>query len=95
MATGFAIKTIHNYGLSQHKKGDLKPQGFGNVEAAILLEKGMNNPSGQTKRMSDMAHYLEIIRNLQLRLNVKFKRPGHRLVCTRLWLISTKLVFWL
>lgn len=46
----------------------------------LLLENDYNekeyNKMGNSSRLHEMAHFLEIIRNLQSRLNSKIKRPA-------------------
>lgn len=59
MATCFATKMIHKYGMALNNKSD--------------------NYIESTKRLREMAHFLESTRTLQCRFGSKLKRPGHRL----------------
>ncbi|KAA8530957.1 hypothetical protein F0562_005676 [Nyssa sinensis] len=83
LATCFASKMIRKYGLIQHKKDAFILQGIRGIQnytlPLVLLEKE-HNEMGNSRRLREMAHFLEIIRNLQSRLSAKFKRPGQGLV---------------
>lgn len=86
VATCFATKMIRNYGLLQHKKDASIPGGvrgtpMGSVQQ-VLPDK-RKKEMGNLRKLQEMAHYLEIIRNLQCRLSAKFKRPGPGLVDNR------------
>lgn len=81
---------IRRYGLVQHKKDALELVGacetqFCPVSLGLLNKEqtAMEN----SRQLHDMAHFLEIIRNLQYRLSAKFKRPGQVMVCCCLILL--------
>lgn len=83
MATRFATKMIRKYGLLQHDSDAYVSQSFGWTEVRHLpplLPDELLNEVETSKRLREMAHFLEIIRNLQSRLSSKFKRPGQGLV---------------
>lgn len=46
-----------------------------------VLSGMVQNEKGDSRRLHDMAHFLEVIRNLQYRLGAKFKKPSQGLVC--------------
>lgn len=75
---------IRKYGLMQHKKDAIILQGTKREDNSSLLsvlpEEG-HCDMGTLRRLKEMSHFLEIIRNLQCQLNAKFKRPGQGLVC--------------
>ncbi|KAL3527892.1 hypothetical protein ACH5RR_012548 [Cinchona calisaya] len=80
LATSFAIKMIRKYGLLHYKK-DSSDQNIRDIKKIpVLPEEVDNDGSEYLRRMQEMAHFLEMVRDLQLRLNVKFRRPGHGLV---------------
>ncbi|CAL5368142.1 unnamed protein product [Camellia sinensis] len=79
LATCFATKMIRKYGLMQHRKDPFVLQGSRGVENSSLVSVVPNekhNAMGNLRRLREMAHFLEIIRNLQCRLSAKVKRPG-------------------
>ncbi|KAH7860687.1 hypothetical protein Vadar_016791 [Vaccinium darrowii] len=83
LATCFATKMIRKYGLMQHKKDAIILQGTKKEDNSSLLsvlpEEG-HCDMGTLRRLKEMSHFLEIIRNLQCQLNAKFRRPGQGLV---------------
>ncbi|XP_058186031.1 uncharacterized protein LOC131303262 isoform X4 [Rhododendron vialii] len=79
LATCFATKMIRKYGLMQHKQDAITLQGS-KREANSALPEEEHCELGNLRRLKEMSHFLEIIRNLQCRLNAKFKRPGQGLV---------------
>lgn len=74
---------IRKYGLLQYDSYGQVSQSYIRRQILalppVLLEK-VPSEVGTSRRLHEMAHFLEIIRNLQSRLNSKFKRPGQRLV---------------
>lgn len=83
MATSFVTKLIHKYGLEQHKNDVYLLQGIngnGILPLPSILPDEEENEMENSKRLCEMAHFLEIIRNLQSRLSAKFKKPGQGLV---------------
>ncbi|KAK9272515.1 hypothetical protein L1049_002888 [Liquidambar formosana] len=96
LATCFATKMIRKYGLVQRKKHAFIPQDVRGTWIhslpPVLLGK-VNKEMGNSRKLQEMAHYLEIIRNLQCRLSAKFKRRGPGLVDDReaLSLVGTNL----
>ncbi|CAI9109170.1 OLC1v1008939C1 [Oldenlandia corymbosa var. corymbosa] len=81
LGTSFAIKIVRKYGLLHHKRNMLN-QNLEDVQSfPVLLPNVMYGDGSESlRRMSDMACYLEIIRDLQLRLTVKYRRLGRGLV---------------
>lgn len=70
---------IRKYGLMQHRKDPFVLKGSSGVENSSLVSVVPNekhNAMGNLRRLREMAHFLEIIRNLQCRLSAKVKRPG-------------------
>uniref|UniRef100_A0A5B6Z0A7 Spatacsin C-terminal domain-containing protein n=1 Tax=Davidia involucrata TaxID=16924 RepID=A0A5B6Z0A7_DAVIN len=83
LATCFATKMIRKYGLIQHKKDAFILRGIRGIQNSSLpsvLPEKEHDEMGNSRRLREMAHFLEIIRNLQSRLSAKFKRPGRGLV---------------
>ncbi|XP_071914201.1 uncharacterized protein [Coffea arabica] len=79
LASSFGIKMIRNYGLL-HQQKELLDQNVRDVQEFPILPAAGDDGSEHLRRMSDMAHYLEIIRDLQMRLTTKFRRLGHGMV---------------
>ncbi|XP_024032136.1 uncharacterized protein LOC21400717 isoform X2 [Morus notabilis] len=83
LATCFATKMIRKYGLLQHDNDVYVSPSFGGTEVhpfpPVLPDK-LPKEVGVSRRLSEMAHFLEIIRNLQSRLSMKSKRPAQGLV---------------
>ncbi|XVF15027.1 hypothetical protein REPUB_Repub09cG0114100 [Reevesia pubescens] len=83
LATWFATKMIREYGLLQHKRDAFMLQDLdGSHVLALppLLPDKTQNEMGNSTRLREMAHFLEIIRNLQYQLRAKLKKPGQGLV---------------
>lgn len=79
LGTCFATKMIRKYGLVQHKKDAFELQGASETQI-YSLSPGLPNKEQiemeNSRKLHEMAHFLEIIRNLQCRLSAKFKRPS-------------------
>ncbi|CAN6442246.1 unnamed protein product [Victoria cruziana] len=76
LAARFATKMVHDYGLKAYESGgplDIRMVNFSSLTPKI-------NESVALKKLHEMAHLLEIIRDLQSRLNRKFRRPGQEMV---------------
>ncbi|KAL3339711.1 hypothetical protein AABB24_028361 [Solanum stoloniferum] len=83
LGTSFATKMIREYGLLQHKKDGMELQKAGGVQNSFLSsELIVSRPggTGDLERLQKMAHFLEIIRNLQWQLTYKCRRLGQELV---------------
>ena len=83
MATRFATKMIRKYGLLLHDNDACVSQSFGDMEVRSLPPVSRDEPPNEVetlRRLGEMAHFLEIIRNLQSRLSSKSKRPSQELV---------------
>lgn len=83
LGTSFATKMIREYGLLQHKKDGMESQKAGGLQNSFLSsELIVSRPggTGDLERLQKMAHFLEIIRNLQWQLTYKCKRLGQELV---------------
>ncbi|KAL5818547.1 hypothetical protein ACOSQ4_022389 [Xanthoceras sorbifolium] len=86
LASGFTTKMIRNYGLQQHKNDAYLLQGFnktGILSLPSILPDKVQTEVETSRRLHEMAHFLEIIRNLQCRLSAKFKKPGQGSVVDR------------
>lgn len=74
---------IREYGLLQHKKDGMESWKVGGVQNSFLSSELIDSrpdETGDLERLHKMAHFLEIIRNLQWRLTYKCKRLGQELV---------------
>ncbi|KAM6563640.1 hypothetical protein CsatB_023638 [Cannabis sativa] len=83
LASRFTTKMIRTYGLLHHENNAYLSHGFELTEVhhlPPLLHDKSQNEVGTSRRLREMAHFLEIIRNLQSRLSSKMKRPGQGLV---------------
>ncbi|KAK4366838.1 hypothetical protein RND71_014718 [Anisodus tanguticus] len=83
LGTSFATKMIREYGLLQHKKYGMESWKAGGVQNSFLSSELIDSRPdrmGDLERLQKMAHFLEIIRNLQWRLTYKCKRLGQELV---------------
>lgn len=83
LAASFAIKIIRKYGLQEHKEHLFVLHG-GKGSGISCLQAGMQDlevtESSNSRRLQEMAQFLEIIRNLQCRLVAKYTRPGQGVV---------------
>ncbi|KAI5588074.1 hypothetical protein BDE02_05G071700 [Populus trichocarpa] len=83
LASHFTTKMIRKCGSLQHKKDAYVLPGFRRTRLLSLppvLPHKVQNKMGDSRSLHDMAHLLEIIRNLQYRLSSKFKKTGLRLM---------------
>ena len=83
LATRFATKMIRKYGLLQNKENACIIQSFSRTRILSLppvRPEKVQYDQENSRRLREMAHFLEIIRNLQHRLSTKFRRPGQGLV---------------
>ncbi|XVF61790.1 hypothetical protein PTKIN_Ptkin08bG0158700 [Pterospermum kingtungense] len=83
LGTWFATKMIREYGLLQHKTDAFILQDLDGPHLLALppaLPDKTQNEMGNSIRLREMAHFLEIIRNLQCQLRAKLKKPGQGLV---------------
>ncbi|KAH8502934.1 hypothetical protein H0E87_014301 [Populus deltoides] len=83
LASHFTTKMIRKCGLLQHKKDAYVLPGFGMIPLLSLppvLPYKLQNEMGDSRSLHDMAHLLEIIRNLQSGLSSKLKNTGVGLV---------------
>lgn len=83
LATHFATKVIRQYGLLQHKKDKYISKFRGRSQLLALLPVSpvkVEKEVDYCRRLQEMAHYLEIIRHLQLQLGARVKKPGNVLV---------------
>ncbi|KAF3781980.1 Spatacsin-C domain-containing protein [Nymphaea thermarum] len=81
VAARFATKMVHHYGLTAHERGDIVtslPLNFRMVNFSPLTPE--LNETVTLKKLHEMAHLLEVIRDLQGRLSRKFRRPGQKMV---------------
>ncbi|KAJ7945315.1 Spatacsin [Quillaja saponaria] len=83
LATCFATKMIRKYGLLHHKMNTCMLEGFSKTQLLSLppvIPVKEHNEMDYARKLREMAHFLEIIRNLQHRLSSKFQRPTQGLV---------------
>ncbi|XP_068653693.1 uncharacterized protein [Aristolochia californica] len=76
LATRFATKMVRKYGMLE-QKDKIMFQAMGGSRMLYLESmpsKGKNG-IGNSGRLQEMAHFMEIIRNLQCRLSAKCRRP--------------------
>ncbi|GMH24506.1 hypothetical protein Nepgr_026349 [Nepenthes gracilis] len=79
LATRFAIKMIRKYAMSDHSKNECAVNGIREVEICsplLMLPYKEYDGVAYMRKMKEMAHYLEIIRNLQCRAAALRRRPG-------------------
>ncbi|XXG85857.1 hypothetical protein AAC387_Pa11g0871 [Persea americana] len=78
LAASFAIKMIQKYGLQERKEHLFMLHG-GKGSGISCLRAGLQDlevtESSNSRRLQEMAQFLEIIRNLQCRLVAKYTRP--------------------
>ncbi|KAB2051998.1 hypothetical protein ES319_A12G090100v1 [Gossypium barbadense] len=83
LATWFATKMIREYGLLQLKRDAFMFHGLdrpGVLALPSVLPDKTQNEVGTSMKLREMAHFLEVIRNLQYQLRAKLKKPGQALV---------------
>ncbi|XP_011622566.1 uncharacterized protein LOC18432027 isoform X1 [Amborella trichopoda] len=78
LAARFATKMIRRYGLLEHKRDKCTFKGSMQSTFCHLEPPPIKKNSGTANlgRLREMAHFLEVIRNLQNRLGVMRRRPG-------------------
>lgn len=69
LAACFATKMVRKYGLGKHMQDE-----------RCSLPKQYSIGISNTRRLSEMAHFLEVIRNVRSRLSTKGRRPGHGVI---------------
>lgn len=80
MATCFSTKMIRKYWLLEHKTDAYE---YARTQMLLLppvVPQKVQDEISNSRRLREMAHFLEIIRNLQSRLGSKYKRPGQEFV---------------
>ena len=83
LATCFATKMLRKYGLLQHKRDTSIAEGFnktGLLSLPPIEPVKLQTEVDFARKLREMAHFLEIIRNLQCRLRSKFQRASQGLV---------------
>lgn len=80
LATCFATKMIRKYWLVEHKKDAYEYDRTQMLSLLPVLPEKVQDEVENSRRLREMAQFLEIIRNLQSRLGSKYKRPGRELV---------------
>lgn len=84
LGTHFATRMIHQYGMAEFKRNATTFNDFSSSqEISILLHFPfqMQSELECSRKLHEMSHFLEIIRNLHCHLSSKFKRPCQELVC--------------
>ncbi|KAL1364797.1 hypothetical protein HN51_012953 [Arachis hypogaea] len=82
LATSFATRMLRKYGMIQHKRDMIIAEGFNKTELLSLppIEPvKLQAEVDFARKLREMAHFLEIIRNLQCRLRSKFQRASQGL----------------
>lgn len=80
LATCFSTKMIRKYWLLEHKTDAYE---YARTQMLLLppvVPQKVQDEISNSRRLREMAHFLEIIRNLQSRLGSKYKRPGQEFV---------------
>lgn len=83
LGTCFSTKMIRKYGMVQLKKDACELQDASESRMCsppVGLSNREQTEMENSRKLHEMAHFLEIIRNLQRRLSAKFKMPGQVLV---------------
>ncbi|XP_028951098.2 uncharacterized protein [Malus domestica] len=80
LATCFATKMIRKYWLVEHKKDAYEYDRTQMLSLLPVLPEKVQDEVENSRRLREMAQFLEIIRNLQSRLGSKYKRPDRELV---------------
>ncbi|KAJ8447051.1 hypothetical protein Cgig2_033620 [Carnegiea gigantea] len=82
IATCFAIKMLREYSVLGFKDefAARRIGGIDNCSLPLALPSKEHVESTESRRLHEMAHYLEIIRSIECQLAAKFKRPGQELV---------------
>ncbi|RDY05619.1 hypothetical protein CR513_10515, partial [Mucuna pruriens] len=79
LATCFATKMLHKYGLLQHKKDACTAEGFnktGLLSLPPIEPIRLQTEVDFAQKLCEIAHFLEIIRNLQCRHRSIFQRAS-------------------
>ncbi|KAL2342976.1 hypothetical protein Fmac_004261 [Flemingia macrophylla] len=79
LATCFATKMLHKYGLLQHRKDTSIAEGFnktGLLSLPPIEPVKLQTEVDFSQKLCEMAHFLEIIRNLQCRHRSIFQRAS-------------------
>lgn len=83
LATCFATTMLRKYGLLQHKKDTLTAEGLNKTGLLYLPPiEPVKLPTEMdfARKLSELAHFLEIIRNLQCRHRTIFQKASQGLV---------------
>ncbi|XP_062007180.1 uncharacterized protein LOC133724450 isoform X1 [Rosa rugosa] len=80
LATFFATKMIRKYWLLEHRKDAYESGRTQILSLPPVSPVKEEDEMANSRRLREMAHFLEIIRNLQSRLGSKYKRPGQESV---------------
>lgn len=85
LATRFAIKILREYAVLEYKNkyAIQRIRGMDICSPSPSLPSKEHDNFSESRRLHEMAYYLEIIRNLQCQLNSKYKRPGQELMGDR------------
>ncbi|KAF5794542.1 putative spatacsin [Helianthus annuus] len=82
LGTRFSTKMIRSYGSLQHMQNEVMSTSISGMKDSshpLLLADKEHNETENLRRLQEMAHLLEIIRNMQCRLATKFKKSVTRL----------------
>lgn len=71
LAASFATKMIQRYGLTQLE--DSPASGNDNGPNTVDMQQ-IPSETSISRRLEEMAHYLEVVRNLQHRLSLKSRK---------------------
>ncbi|KGN48416.1 uncharacterized protein LOC101206379 [Cucumis sativus] len=83
LGTHFATRMIHQYGMAELKRNATTFNDFSSSQEISIFPDfpfRMQNELDYSRKLHEMSHFLEIIRNLHCHLSSKFKRPCQELV---------------
>ena len=98
LATCFATKMLHKYGLLQHKKDTCIAEGFnktGLLSLPPIEPVKLQTEVDFAQKLCEIAHFLEIIRNLQCRHRSIFLRASQGLVWYSMVMLLVFCLNWL
>ena len=98
LATCFATRMLHKYGMLQHKKDTCIADSCNNTKLLPLppIEPvKLQTEVDFTRKLCEISHFLEIIRNLQCRHRSIFQRASQGLVWCSIAMLLTFCLYWL
>lgn len=95
LATCFATTMLRKYGLLQHKNYTCVPEGLNKTRLLSLppIEPvKLQTEVDFAQKLSELAHFLEIIRNLQCRHRTVFQKASQGLVWCSTIMLHVQLI---